>query len=84
MALKADLHLHTREGEGWIAYGARELFDRAARDGYHVLSITNHDTVTFSDDLATYARERGVLLISGVSWPAMSSTVTKKLIDLEE
>ncbi len=66
MVLKADLHLHTREGERWIAYGARELVDRAARDGYHVLSITNHNTVTYSAELAAYARERGILLIPGV------------------
>jgi hypothetical protein len=66
MVLKADLHLHTREGESFIAYDARGLIDRAARDGFQVLSITNHDTLTFSEDLAAYARERGILLIPGV------------------
>ncbi|MFQ5804643.1 MAG: PHP-associated domain-containing protein, partial [Candidatus Methylomirabilales bacterium] len=66
MGLKADLHLHTREGEAFIAYDARGLIDRAARDGFQVLSITNHNTVTFSDELAAYARERGILLIPGV------------------
>ncbi len=66
MVLKADLHLHTREGERWVPHGARELVDRAAGEGYHVLSITNHNTVTFSADLAAYARERGILLIPGV------------------
>lgn len=66
MGLKADLHLHTREGEGFIAYDARNLIDRAAREGFRVLSITNHDTLTFSEHLAAYARERGVLLIPGV------------------
>ena len=64
--LKADLHLHTREREAFIAYDARTLIDRAARDGFRVLSITNHNVVTFSADLAAYARERGVLLIPGV------------------
>ena len=64
--LKADLHLHTREREGFIAYGARELIARAAAAGFQVLSITNHDAVTFSGDLEGYARERGVLLIPGV------------------
>jgi hypothetical protein len=64
--LKADLHLHTREGEAFIAYGARELIDRAAEAGFEVLSITNHDTLTFDRALADYARERGVLLIPGV------------------
>jgi predicted metal-dependent phosphoesterase TrpH len=64
--LKADLHLHTREREPFIAYDARALIDRAARDGFRVLSITNHNAVTFSADLAAYAHERGVLLIPGV------------------
>jgi hypothetical protein len=66
MVLKADLHLHTREGEAFIAYDARGLIDRAAQGGFQVLSITNHDTLTFSEDLATYAGDRGVLLIPGL------------------
>jgi len=66
LTLKADLHLHTREGEAFIAYGARELIDRAAEQGFDVLSITNHDTLTFDRELADYARERGILLIPGV------------------
>ena len=64
--LRADLHLHTREAEPGITYSAREMIARAAREGYRVLSITNHDTITFSDELAAYARDRGVLLIPGV------------------
>lgn len=64
--LKADLHVHTCEGEAFIAYDARTLIDRAARAGYQVLSITNHDTVTYSEALRAYAWERGILLIPGV------------------
>lgn len=64
--LKADLHIHTREGEGFITYGARHVIDRAAREGFRVLSISNHDTVTFSGELAAYARDHGVVLIPGV------------------
>ena len=63
--LKADLHLHTREAEPFIAFDAYRLIDRAAREGFQVLSITNHDTLTFSDHLAAYARKRGILLIPG-------------------
>jgi len=63
--LKADLHLHTREAEPFIAFDAYRLIDRAAREGFQVLSITNHDTLTFSDHLAAYARQRGILLIPG-------------------
>lgn len=64
--LKADLHVHTREGEPFIRFDAYRLIDRAVRDGFHVLSITNHDILTFSEHLAAYARNRGILLIPGV------------------
>jgi predicted metal-dependent phosphoesterase TrpH len=63
--LKADLHLHTREGDPFIAYDSYALVDRAAREGYAVLSITNHDRLTFSERLQAYAAQRGILLIPG-------------------
>jgi len=63
--LKADLHLHTREAEPWIAYDARTLIDRAAHHGYRALSITNHDTLTFDERLSAYARARGIVLVPG-------------------
>jgi predicted metal-dependent phosphoesterase TrpH len=65
LLLKADLHLHTGERESWIAYEARDLIDRAALQGFQVLSITNHDVLTWSEDLAAHARSRGILLIPG-------------------
>ena len=64
--LKADLHIHTREAEPCITYGARDVITRAAREGYRVLSVSNHDMHTYTDDLAAYARDHGVLLIPGV------------------
>jgi len=65
--LKADLHLHTCDGaiEKNIPYNAFELIDRAMENGYEVLSITNHDSVTFSRYLRDYAWERGIVLIPG-------------------
>lgn len=65
MILKADLHLHTHEGEVSIRYDARGLIDRAVREGFQVLSITNHNLVTYTEGLAAYARARGILLIPG-------------------
>src|SRR3989442_3004531 len=64
--LRADLHIHTSEAEPFIAYNARDVIARAAREGYRVLSITNHDTLTFSGELAAYARDHGIVLIPGV------------------
>ncbi len=65
--LKADLHLHTAEDPlDHVRYTAKELITKAADDGFDVISITNHNRLTFNQDLASYARERGILLIPGV------------------
>jgi hypothetical protein len=66
VGLRADLHIHTREAEPFIAYDARAVITRAAREGYRALSISNHDTLTFDDELAAYARDLGIVLIPGV------------------
>lgn len=67
--LKADLHSHTRDDpqDGHlIGYSAEKLIDHAAKFGFKVLSITNHDKITYSPYLKEYAAVRGVLLLPGV------------------
>ena len=65
--LKADLHLHTAEDPlDRVGYTAKELISKAADEGFDVLSITNHQIMTFSSELFSYAQERGILLIPGV------------------
>jgi hypothetical protein len=65
--LKADLHLHTAEDPlDRVRYTAKELISKAADEGFDVLSITNHQIMTFSSELFSYAQERGILLIPGV------------------
>jgi predicted metal-dependent phosphoesterase TrpH len=65
--LKVDLHTHTREDrEDDIAYSARELIREASLRGYDALAITNHNTLTHSADLESYAAEHGIVLIPGV------------------
>lgn len=67
MRLKCDLHLHTSEDpRHQLNYSARELIGKAAKKGYHVVSITNHNTVTYDRELAELARSKGILLIPGV------------------
>ncbi len=67
MPLKCDLHLHSGEdSRHQLDYSARDLIAVAARRGYQVLSVTNHDRVTYDVELADFARKRGVLLIPGV------------------
>jgi len=65
--LKVDLHLHTRDDrKDKICYSAFELLDEAHRQGFDAISITNHDTFTYSRDLRDYARDLDILLIPGI------------------
>lgn len=65
--LKANFHIHTKEDpEDWISYSEYRLIDRAAKLGYKVMSITCHNKVVFSEKLALYARQKGILLIPGI------------------
>lgn len=76
MRLKCDLHLHTSEDpRHQLNYTAKELIDEASRKGYQVISITNHNTVTYSRELSEYARGKGILLIPGVEATVMGKHV---------
>ncbi len=73
-ALKADLHLHTAEDPvDRVRYTAKELIAKAADEGFEVISITNHQQMTFNQDLFFYAKERDILLI-----PGMEMTIQKR------
>jgi predicted metal-dependent phosphoesterase TrpH len=65
--LKVDFHTHTAEDpEDNIAYTAHGLIDRAADLGYDALAVTNHNALTYSDELAGHAAERHLVLIPGI------------------
>lgn len=66
--LKADLHIHTSEDKAdrFIEYNAYQLIDHAAALGFQVLSITNHNCLTYTDRISRYALERNILLIPGM------------------
>jgi predicted metal-dependent phosphoesterase TrpH len=65
--LKVDLHLHTAEDPlDHVRYTAKELISKAADECFDVISITNHQQMTFNQDLSFYAHERGILLIPGI------------------
>lgn len=65
--LKVDFHTHTAEDPFEnINYNAFELIDRASQKGFDALTITNHNTVTYTKELARYAETKGVLLIPGM------------------
>lgn len=67
MPLKVDLHIHTKEDrKDRIGYSAYDLIDVAQSKGFDAIAITNHETLTYSPELKSYAAERGIVLIPGV------------------
>ncbi len=65
--LKVDFHIHTGDDpHDRIPYSTRTLVDHAAELGYDALAITLHDRQLDVRPLATYAADRGVVLIPGV------------------
>lgn len=67
MRIKANLHFHTADDpEEHIPYSTKEGLDRAAGLGFTALALTCHNKVVWTPEYATYAKERGVTLISGI------------------
>ena len=65
--LKVDLHTHTADDpHDVIPHTTFELIDRAAALDYDALAITLHDRQLDVRPFASYAKERGVVLIPGM------------------
>ena len=63
-----DLHSHTLHSDGQRT--PRELFAEAKAAGVHVLSVTDHDTVSGLAECAEAAAESGVRLVPGIELSA--------------
>ncbi|MBI5064621.1 PHP domain-containing protein [Candidatus Woesearchaeota archaeon] len=65
--LKADLHLHcSADPKDNISYSDKELIDHLAKLGFNVASITCHDLQHYNEEIASYAKKKGILLIPGM------------------
>jgi predicted metal-dependent phosphoesterase TrpH len=65
--LKTELHSHTdQDPEDRVPHSTSQLIDRAAELGYHVIAVTLHDRYFDPAPHMPYARERGVVLLSGI------------------
>ena len=65
--LKVELHTHTSDDPvDRIPHTTVELIDRAASLGYDALAVTLHERQLDVERLASYAAERGIVLIPGV------------------
>ncbi|MBF0449607.1 MAG: PHP domain-containing protein [Candidatus Magnetomorum sp.] len=65
--LKIDFHIHTQEDpDNQISYSAYDVIDRAAYLHFDAIAITNHNLLTYGNDLETYAENKGVILFPGL------------------
>jgi len=64
--LKCDLHLHTNRTTKHISHDPEKLIDYMAKKKYQVISITDLNHYTYNDQLARYAKKKGILLIPGI------------------
>jgi predicted metal-dependent phosphoesterase TrpH len=65
--LKVELHAHTDEDPSdRIDHTTRQLIDHAASLDYGALAVTLHDRYFDPSPHVSYARERGVILMSGI------------------
>ncbi len=67
MKIKIDFHIHTKEDiENNIHYDAKELIDKAKREGFSAISITLHNKLLDDEKIKIYAKKKGILLIKGI------------------
>jgi predicted metal-dependent phosphoesterase TrpH len=65
--LKTELHVHTDlDPKDRIPHSTKQLLDRAADLGYHVIAVTLHDRYFDPAPYLPYARARGLVLLSGI------------------
>jgi predicted metal-dependent phosphoesterase TrpH len=64
-----DLHLHTTASDGTLT--PSELVQQARAASLTIISITDHDTTSGSDDALSAAREAGLQLIPGIEISAV-------------
>ncbi len=67
MKLKIDLHIHSLEYKQTRSneHPALEIIDTAHKEGFDVISITDHNEVTYNQNLIDYAASKDILLIPG-------------------
>lgn len=78
MAVRVDLHTHSRVSDGTDA--PAELVAAAAAAGLDVVALTDHDTTLGWDEAAAGATEHGVALVRGVEVSCRAEGVSVHLL----
>jgi predicted metal-dependent phosphoesterase TrpH len=76
---RADLHMHSTASDG--TNSPKELIDIAKKIGLQGISITDHDTAAaYTDDLISYAREEGIILLPGVEFSSRFEDISVHIL----
>ncbi len=78
--MKYDLHTHTNQSDGELT--PEELIFRASEAGINMLAITDHDRITFDDELAIKAKNYGIKLIPSVEISTIWNGIGLHLVGL--
>ncbi len=69
-----DLHIHTNKSDGFLS--PKEVIDVAKENGLYAIAISDHDTTeAYTDELFSYAKEKGIKLINAVEISTKTDTV---------
>jgi len=67
-SFKADLHIHSTFSDGTCT--PEEILDLAMKTGLQAVSITDHDSVAAYPKVIESAKEKGIIMITGVEFSA--------------
>lgn len=67
----SDFHIHSHYSDGVLS--PIEIVDRYEKNGYKIISITDHDTILGSQIAYEYARDREIDVISGIEMSTISN-----------
>lgn len=60
------MHCYGDPESTYMDYRAKDLIKYCAKQKFDVISITNHWSIHYNEDLARYAKKQGILLIPGM------------------
>lgn len=64
MFKKGDFHIHSNYSDG--KYGIKNLLDLYKKEGYDIISLTDHDTLEGCKEAIDYGKEIGIKVIAGI------------------
>ncbi|MCK5344626.1 MAG: PHP domain-containing protein, partial [Candidatus Heimdallarchaeota archaeon] len=59
-----DLHIHSKNSDGSLS--GKKIFELAKMKNFFMMSITDHDSISFQEKASVLAQKSGINYVSGV------------------